>query len=78
MARRKAIVIETGEGLCGDGCKAPVARTYKQGHDARLRSKLLEAHREGAPVAFVIDGTKTTKPAADWLTERGWPVPAKV
>ncbi len=52
-------MIETGEGRCGCGCKAPVTRSQKQGHDARFHSKLLAAHREGAPVAFVFDGHKT-------------------
>lgn len=76
MARTKAIVIEVKPGHCRCGCGTAVARNYAQGHDAKLRGKLAAAAREGTPVAIVADGIKTTKPAAAWLGEHGWPVPA--
>jgi hypothetical protein len=75
MAR--TLVIKTGDGLCGCGCGAELAkgRRYRQGHDAKLRGKLAAAARAGQEVAVGTNGSRVTKPAADWLREHGWPVP---
>jgi hypothetical protein len=75
MARRKAVEIMVAEGTCGCGCGEPVNRTFKQGHDARLRSILARAHRAGDPVRIVADGKRTTTTAQAHLKARGWPVP---
>lgn len=78
MARRKAIEIVVADGTCGCGCGEQVAkhRTYRQGHDARLRGILGRAHREGIPVRTVINGTRETTTGLAQLKARGWPVPA--
>lgn len=41
----------TGGGLCGCGCGAEVARRFRPGHDAKLKSALLRAWRDGDPQA---------------------------
>lgn len=52
------VEIVVAEGTCGDGCGEPVAkgRSFKQGHDAKLRSILGRAHKAGQPVAITSDG----------------------
>ena len=77
MARRKAIEIVVPDGTCGDGCGEPVAkgRRFRQGHDAKLKSVLLRAHRAGDPIRVVADGQRTTSTAKALLEERGWPSP---
>jgi hypothetical protein len=70
------LVVE--DGRCGDGCGAETAkgRSYKQGHDAKLKSILGRAHKAGQSVAIVSNGTRTTSTAEVLLLARGWPVPA--
>ena len=34
---------------CLCGCGAPVARSFAQGHDMKLKSRLLKAYRSGTP-----------------------------
>lgn len=76
MARRKAVEITIAEGTCACGCGEPVMRTFKQGHDQRLKGILERAHRAGDPVRVVADGKRTTTSAQDLLEARGWPVPS--
>ena len=37
--------------VCGCGCGAPVARRFKPGHDAKLKSLLLREARQGSESA---------------------------
>lgn len=72
------IELVVAEGTCGDGCGEPVTkgRSFRQGHDAKLKGILGRAHKAGQHVAIVIDGTRTTSSAQALLVTRGWPVPA--
>lgn len=65
------VVLDVPEGTCGDGCGQPVKGKYKQGHDARLRSVLGQAHRAGLKVK--VNGKVST--AAALLESHGMPVP---
>lgn len=65
------VQIEVAEGTCGDGCGAPVKGKYKQGHDARLRSVLGQAHRAGLKVS--VNGKTQTAEAI--LRSHGMPIP---
>jgi hypothetical protein len=76
MARRKAVEIVIADGTCACGCGESVTRTFRQGHDQRLKGILGRAHRAGDPVRIVADGKRTTASAAALLEARGWPVPA--
>jgi hypothetical protein len=71
------ITIEVPEGTCLDGCGKPVTkgRSYKQGHDARLRGVLGRAYKAGEEVTFVQDGQATTTDGATALRRYGFPIP---
>ncbi len=69
------VTISVPDGACGCGCGAEVAarRSFKPGHDAKLKSTLIEAHLAGAKVAVARGGAKPiTRPALGWAKERGW------
>lgn len=66
---------------CGCGCGAPVSRRFKPGHDAKLKSVLLKAAREGDQSAlrqlerhgwtkFLEGGTSTPKPEVHFSAPR--------
>jgi hypothetical protein len=74
--RSRAVVLKVEDGRCGCGCGAEVARTFKQGHDARLKGILGRAHKGGQQVTIVSNGTRTSTGAQELLEARGWPVPA--
>jgi hypothetical protein len=78
MARKKAVEITVHEGTCCCGCGEPVSkgRSFRQGHDARLKGILGRAHRGGIPVRIVADGSRETQTAAALLEAWGWPVPS--
>ena len=51
------VVILRGQGLCACGCgKAPqtAKSRFAQGHDARLRGRLMRAHVTGTPVTIAM------------------------
>jgi hypothetical protein len=77
-----ALIIRTGAGFCACGCLERVAegRTFRPGHDARLKGKLIRAGRQLRPVfnetyawepvgVLVVDGQEII--ASDDLPE-GW------
>jgi hypothetical protein len=72
------IELVVADGTCGDGCGAEVAkgRSFRQGHDAKLKGILGRAHKAGQSVAITSDGTRTSSSAEAVLVARGWPVPA--
>jgi hypothetical protein len=75
-ASAPALVIETGAGLCGCGCKEAPRRsksTFVQGHDARLRGIL--GRNAAVEVGIVSDGVMVTATGAAHLDNRGWPQP---
>lgn len=51
-------------GTCGCGCGEPVARRFRPGHDARLKSNLLEVARHG--------DTRQAEKAAWLMVEASW------
>lgn len=71
------IELVVAEGTCGDGCGQEVAkgRSFKQGHDAKLKGILGRAHKAGQSVAIVSDGARTSSSAEALLVSRGWPIP---
>lgn len=75
MMASETLTIRFAEGQCEEGCGEETAkgRRFKQGHDARLRSKLYGAARSDSPV--VVNGNKTTAAAA--IEAHGWPQPAE-
>ena len=76
MARRKAVEITIADGMCACGCGELVTRTFRQGHDQRLKGILGRAHRAGDPVRVVANGQRTTTSAHELLEARGWQMPA--
>ena len=72
------VVIGVPEGTCGCGCGLEVKKgsRFRIGHDAKLKSVLGRAHKDGVPVAIVADGTRRESSAQALLVERNWPVPA--
>jgi hypothetical protein len=69
----ETLTIKVAEGTCGDGCGQPVAkgRTFKQGHDAKLRGILGRAYKAGQTVAY--NGKTSSAEAA--LKQHGFPIP---
>jgi hypothetical protein len=67
------ITIKAPEGSCGCGCGAEVSkgRTFRQGHDARLRGILGKAYKAGETVVY--NGKSSTAEAA--LKQHGFPIP---
>jgi hypothetical protein len=67
------VTIKAPEGTCGCGCGAETAkgRSYKQGHDARLRSILGKAYKAGDDVSY--NGKVTSAEVA--LKAHGFPIP---
>ena len=76
-----SITVEAGH--CGCGCGEEVAKkaSFKQGHDAKLRSMFGKAHKakveEFTITRVDAEGVETTevKSPAEFLTEHEWPVP---
>lgn len=54
------------------GCEGETQRTFTPGHDAKLKSRLIDWGASGYRV-FRTDGdTDTGKDAAQWTAELGW------
>lgn len=73
------LTIVAGDGLCGCGCgEATKGKSkYRQGHDARLRSLLYEAHRDGKSVVIEKEGEASkTVTAMSQIKKHGFPEPA--
>lgn len=56
------ITIKYDDGQCECGCGRDVNRSFRQGHDAKLKSALLKAHRAGEPVT--VNGKEQSAKAA--------------
>jgi hypothetical protein len=59
----------TPSNTCKCGCGEPVTRSFKQGHDARLKGRLLRQYRTGTA------GEKRS--ALAQARKLGWPLAAK-
>lgn len=71
-------VLTVEDGTCGDGCGQTVnkGRSFKQGHDAKLRSILVKALKAGElEVTFVTGGIATTQGIDQVLAEHSWAIP---
>jgi hypothetical protein len=59
---------ERKEQLCLCGCKAPVGRRFRQGHDARLHSMVLAVAKKKAKHEFSKE-TQSYLKTAPWMTK---------
>lgn len=50
MALPTSWIIDRAEGACACGCLEATARTFRPGHDARLKSMLVRAHVLGVSI----------------------------
>ncbi len=67
------LIVGEGECLCGCGEKPiGVNRTFRMGHDARLRGVLIRAHITGTEVAVVKGGLIISGPALTEAANLGW------
>jgi len=54
------------------GSQVPDKRDFKPGHDAKLKSTLIKAHREGGTVIVREGGARTEASAMELAKARGW------
>lgn len=48
------MTIDLRPGLCTCGCEQTTERRFRPGHDARLKSRLRDAYRNGHPVEMLV------------------------
>lgn len=72
MSNALILVVEDGE--CGCGCQQKTSRTatFRMGHDARLRGKLIRAHCTDTPVAIVDGDQIGVSTAMEVAAAHGW------
>lgn len=68
------IFLNIEAGMCGCGCEQAVAagREFRQGHDARLKGKLIRAYLTGNSVHIVGGGMMMSADAMTLAERRGW------